>query len=41
MWTLEENGTGELICKAETESQTQRRNLWTPKGRGRGMDWGI
>ena len=32
------NGTDELICKAEIESQMQRTNLWIPKGSGKG-EW--
>ena len=39
MWNLR-NNTNESICKTETDSQTQKTNLWLPKGkRGRqGMD---
>ena len=25
--------TNELFCKTETESQTQKTNLWLPKGK--------
>ena len=34
-------GTNELINKTETDSQTERTNLWLPKGRqeGSGVDW--
>ena len=32
-------GTNEPICKTETDSQTQRTDLWLPRCRGRGMDW--
>ena len=28
-------GTGELICKAETKTQVERTNLWTPRGNNR------
>ena len=33
MWNLK-NSTNELIYKAETESQTQKTNLWLPTGKG-------
>ena len=26
------NGTDELVCKAEIETQMQRTNVWTPRG---------
>ena len=29
-----ENDTNELIYKTETDSQTQKTNLWLPKGKG-------
>ena len=37
------NGTDELICKAEIESQMQKTNLWLPRGEGGGggMNWEI
>ena len=39
---IQKNGTDELICKAEIESQMQKTNLWLPKGEGRGgMNWEI
>ena len=39
---IEKNGTDELICKAETEIQMQRKNLWIPNGKGvDGMNWEI
>ena len=28
------NGTDELTCKAETDTQMYRMNLWIPRGRG-------
>ena len=31
MWNLK-NSTNELIYKSETDSQTQKTNLWLPKG---------
>ena len=34
------NGTDELICKAEIESQIQRTNLWTPKEQEQGEELG-
>ena len=36
MWNLK-NDTNELIYKTETESQTEKTNLWSSKSRG----WGI
>ena len=33
IWNLKQ-GPNEPIYKRETESQTQRRDLWLPKGRG-------
>ena len=35
MWNLK-NYTNEFIYKIETDSQTQKTNLWLPKGR----EWG-
>ena len=29
---IQKNGTDEPICNAEIETQTQRTNVWTPKG---------
>ena len=34
MWNLK-NNTSEYICKAETNSQIQNTNLWSPKQRGK------
>ena len=31
------NDTNELIYKVETDSQTQKTNLWLPTGKGRGV----
>ena len=31
---IQKNGTDELICKAEIESQMQKTNLWLPTGEG-------
>ena len=33
MWKLKYD-TNELIYKTETDSQTQKKNLWLPKGKG-------
>ena len=30
----QKNDTNELTYKAETDSQTQKTNLWLPKGKG-------
>ena len=35
MWTLKYD-TNELIYERETDSHTQRTNLWLPRGRGSG-----
>ena len=35
MWNLKKNDTNELIYKTEIDSQTQKTNLWLPKGKGR------
>ena len=35
VWNLEYD-TNELIYKTETDSQTQKTNLWSPKGKGGG-----
>ena len=36
MQNLKKNDTNELIYKTETDSQTQRTNLWLPGGNGGG-----
>ena len=33
MWNLDYD-TNELIYETETDSQTQKTNLWLPKGKG-------
>ena len=35
---IEKNNTNELIYKTETDSQTQKTNLWLPKGKGEGKN---
>ena len=35
MWNLE-NGTDESVYRAEIETQKQRRNVWTPRGKSSG-----
>ena len=42
------NGTDEPVCRAEIETQMQRTNVWTPRGKsggggggGGGMNWEI
>ena len=43
----QKNGTDELVCKAEIETQMQRTNVWTPRGEsgrdggGGVMNWEI
>ena len=39
MWNLK-NDTNELIYKTETDSQTEKTNLWLPKGKRVGRDGG-
>ena len=37
---IQKNGIGYLSCKAETETQTQRTNVWIPRGkRSGGRNW--
>ena len=33
MWSLKKKDTNELIYKTEADSQTQKTNLWLPKGK--------
>ena len=33
-----QNDTSELIYKTEIDSQTEKTNLWLPKGKGGGRD---
>ena len=43
MWNLKYD-TNELIYETETDSQTQRTDLWLPRGwggGGEGMDWEL
>ena len=35
---IQKNGTDDLMCKTEIETQTQRTNIWTPRGSGKG-EW--
>ena len=37
MWNLK-NNTNEFVDKTETDSQTQKTNLWLPQGKG-GGEW--
>ena len=37
MWNLKYD-TNELIYKTETDSQTEKTNLWFPKGKGEGIN---
>ena len=36
MWNLE-NGTDEPVCRAEIETEMQRKNVWAPRGKA---EWG-
>ena len=43
---IQKNGTDELVCKAEIETQMQRTNIWTLGGKAGvggsgGMNWEI
>ena len=43
---IQKNGTDEPVFKAEIETQMQRTNIWTPRGKaggggGGGMNWEI
>ena len=35
---IQKNGTDELVCKAEIETQMQRTNIWTQGGKA---GWGL
>ena len=37
MWNLKKD-TNEFIYKTETDLQTQKTDLWLPKGKGSGRD---
>ena len=41
MWNLKKNDTKELIYKTEIDSQTQKANLWLPKGKVGGDKLGV
>ena len=34
------NGTDELVCRAEVETQMLRTNIWTPRGGETAVGWG-
>ena len=36
---IQKNGTDELVCKAEIETQMQRTNIWTPRGESGVVGW--
>ena len=38
MWNLKKSYANELIYKTEIDSQTQKTNLWLPKGKDGGRD---
>ena len=38
MWNLKKNDTNESTYKLETDSQTQKTNLWLPKGKVKERD---
>ena len=41
IYGIQKNGTDELHCKAEIETQMQRTNVWKPRGECGGMNWEI
>ena len=42
MWNLKTTGIDDLTQKADIETQTQRTNIWIPRGEvGGGMNWEI
>ena len=38
VWKLKQNDTYKLIYETEINSQTQKTNLWLPKGKGEGIN---
>ena len=38
VWKLQQNDTYKVIYKTEINSQTQKTNLWLPKGKGGGIN---
>ena len=38
MWSQKKRDTNEFIYKTEIDSQTQKTNLWLPKGKCGGRD---
>ena len=40
-WGAGKNNINELIYKTEIDSQTQKQNLWLPKGKGRRKILGV
>ena len=36
---IQKNGTDELVCKAEIETQMQRTKVWTPREDSGGGGW--
>ena len=41
IWNLKKNDTNKFIYKTEIDSQTQKTNLWLPKGVGKGNKLGV
>ena len=35
IYGIKKNGIGDLMCKAEVETQMQGTNVWIPRGKGR------
>ena len=38
---IQKNGTDEPVCKAEIQTQMQRTNVWTPRGKHGGGGGGV
>ena len=36
---IQKNNIDDIICRAEIETQTQRTNVWIPRGKVRGRKW--
>ena len=38
IWGIQKNGIDDLICQAEIETETERTNVWIPRGKGVGWE---
>ena len=39
IYGTQKNGTDEPVCREEIETQMQRTNVWTPRGKSGGGLW--